>query len=578
MSWLRGLAGLLLLVHGVCLLADEPADKPNVFASRRAEDSPPAQPEPVKQPPPSLVADGIAFVGQENTVWYEPADLFLTAFRFADDDPRKGADAVTGHDQAGELIRQWQSAGTACGLWGVLYDNHDRDHSNLPARQFPQLTPIEYCDQAKAQTLDHGLQLRLLFNRPTIGNSSTALTAGPFWRSQTRMSQVNARAMALQHQQYVNNHLYFYPEHRDYDPGHNGTGDGYGDVYPANTPYVITSQGSSGSDQAFLHAVSCTLAAFQPATRDKLVEKKLLMPTVQMIFRRSNKQVTSEADYLTGKAHPPVFQGDQLDVERMVRLAHEIQPDELPPMIQLQVVQEDQPKVGVEFFDSSPSEVLFDTPAAIARVYRTTARERRMIVTAATSYDVNDRPLKFRWAVLQGLPELVEIKPLKDDGSLAEIKVRWHERYPVQPGSKMETNRIDISGFAHNGVRWSAPAFVTFYCPDSEARTYDDAGRIQTVEYRSQARGGNYADPAIYTPRDWRDEYRYDDSGRLLGWTRKRGELREEFTPEGHLVVERDERGRAVKIRKVSYRAKTAKPGQAAMLEQIATDDVFAVE
>ncbi len=534
--------------------------------------------EPAKtQPSPRLVEDGVALVGADNTIWNEQLDLFLTAFRWADDDPRKSAAAVTGHDKAGELVRQWQKEGTAAGLHGILYDNHDRDHSNLPVGQFPQLTAVEYSDQAKEQVVDHGLQLKLLLNQPTFGNSSTAMTAGPFWRSQTRMAQVNGRSVAVQYFQYVNNHLYFYPEHRDYDPGRNGKDDGYGDVYPANTPYVITSQGSSGSDQPFLHAVACTLAAFQPATREKLIESRLLMPTVQMVFRRSYKPVANDADYLTGKAHPPVFQGEQLDVERMVRLAHEIEPAEIPPMIQLQVVQEDQPRVGVDYFEAGPSETLFNTPAAIGRVYRTTARERRMVVTAATSYDANDRPLAFHWAVLQGRPDDVRIQPLKDDGSLVEIRVRWHERFPIAEGSKMETNRIDVGAFAHNGVHYSAPGLVSVLCLDSEQRKYDDAGRIQSIAYRSQAAGGNYADPAVHTPRDWRDEYHYDDTGRSTGWTRIRGDTREEFTAGGDLVVERDPLGRPAKVRKVTYRAKTSKPGQLPTLEQIAAEEVLTV-
>jgi hypothetical protein len=529
-----------------------------------------------KSPTPRLIENAIALVSTDNAIWDEPQDLFRVAFRLAEDDPRKSAPAVEGHGKAGELVRQWQQEGTAAGLSGILYDNHDRDHSNLPVKQFPQLTAIEYGDEAKAQSLDHGAQWRLLFNLPTFGNSSTALTAGPFWRSQTRLAQVNGRALGLQYQQYVNNHLYFYPEHRDYDPGRNGAGNGdnngYGDVYPANTPYVITSQGSSGSDQPFLHAVACTLAAFQPATQQRLIETKLLVPAVQMVFRRSNKQVTSDADYLTGKAHPPVFQGKQLDVERMVRLAHEIPADRVPPMIQLQVVDEDKPQVGIDYFEAGPAEALFDTPAAIARVYRTTARERRMVVTAATSYDVNDRPLSYHWAVLQGRPEDVRIVPLKDDGSLVEIRVRWHERFPVGPESKMETNRVDIGAFVHNGAYYSAPGIVSVYCLDSEARKYNDAGQIEFVEYRSQAGGGNYADPAVHTPRDWRDEYHYD-AGRFSGWTRIRGEAREEFTADGQLVLERDAAGKPLKTSRVKYQAKQDRPNQAARLEQILVDE-----
>ena len=63
--------------------------------------------------------------------------------------------------------------------------------------------------------------------------------------------------------QYTRNNLYIYPEHHDHDPGHSGVffpnplnhairDEGYGDLYPTNTPYLIISQGSSGSDQPFM--------------------------------------------------------------------------------------------------------------------------------------------------------------------------------------------------------------------------------------------------------------------------------------------------------------------------------------
>jgi YD repeat-containing protein len=288
--------------------------------------------------------------------------------------------------------------------------------------------------------------------------------------------------------------------------------------------------------------------------------------------------VASDADYLTGKAHPPVFSGEQLDVERMVRLAHEIKPDEIPPLIQLAVVKEDEFVRGIDYFEPVPTEKLFDTPAAIARIWRSAARERRMVITAATSYDANNRPLKFHWAVLQGRPELIEIKPLKEDGSLVEIKLQWHERFPIADGSKMESTRIDIGAFVHNGSYYSAPGFVTFYCPENETRKYNAAGQPESVEYKSVAKGGNYADPAVHTPRDWCDELQYDERGRLTGWTRIRGEEREFFTAHGHLVVEKDSLGRAAKTKRVNYVANAEKPGQLPKLVQIPEDTVLVYE
>ncbi len=518
--------------------------------------------------------DGVARVGSDNTVWLPQFDLFQTAFRFADDDPRISEGAVKGHGPAGDLIRRWQKERTAAGLFGVLYDNHDRGHSRLPLGQFPQLSAVEYGPEAKADELDHGLQARIFFNRPTIGNASVAQTAGPYWRSMPRRAQVIPRLIAIQYEQYTKNQLYFYPEHVDHDPGRNGK-PGHGDVFPANTPYVVTSQGSSGSDQSFLHAVACTIAAFSLKTQEKLIQRGQLMPAVQTILRRS--LVASDAEYLTGKAHPVVFREDQLNVQRMVELAHEIPPDATPPMIQLQVVSEDEPRPGIDYFDVA-GEKLFDTPAAIARVYRTTARERRIVVTATTSFDLNDRPLSFEWSVLQARPGGATIKPLKDDGSLVEIRVRWHERFPSASDPKMETNRIDVAAFAHNGIYYSAPGLVTFCCLDDEERRYDEQGRITSLTYKSLAKGGNYADPAIHTPRDWRDEYHYDSEGVLTGWTRYRGSHKEEFTAHGHLVVQADAKGRALKARQVKYIQRVSQPGQLPTLETATDAEVLTYE
>src|SRR5207249_2111857 len=175
--------------------------------------------------------------------------------------------------------------------------NHDGDHSNMHYQSFPQLTRIEFSKEARAAKVHLGLQAQMFFNGVVLGNSSTAITQGPYWRSQPRLAYTNARTMLALYNQYVSNHLYVYPEHRDHDPGHNGKGDGYGDVYPTNTPFVLISQGSSGSDIVFLDAVACTLAAFRPETKKQLMRHGTLMPTVQMIFRTSNKNVARPEDY-----------------------------------------------------------------------------------------------------------------------------------------------------------------------------------------------------------------------------------------------------------------------------------------
>jgi hypothetical protein len=271
-----------------------------------------------------------------------------------------------------------------------------------------------------------------------------------------------------------------------------------------------------------------------------------------MIFRASNKLVEKREDYLTGKAHPTVFDSQYLDVEKMVTMAHELTLDSLPPLVQLAVVEEDQPVVGRDYFDVGPREVLLNTPCAIARVVKSSKYERRIVVSAAGSRDLRGKPLKFHWVVLRGDPKRIEIKP-QGGGAAAEIRVAYHERRPVSPDSKLESNRVDIGVFAHNGDHYSAPAFLSFLYLDNEKRVYDGRQRIVSIDYADPAVKDNYVDPLLDSVKDWRDEYHYAADGALSGWTRVRGDKREEFTAEGRLVLAQDDQGRPTKTAAVRY-------------------------
>lgn len=526
---------------------------------------------------PGLIKDGEAWVTEKNTAWDARLGAFRVFFKFpeASDDAAEAEPppVIKGHGEVGKLLLQWQAEATAAGNRGDLYDNHDGDHSNMAFGQFPQLTRIEFSDAVRQRRLHSGLQNLFLYNAVTIGNSSTALTGGPFWRSQPRLAYTNPRTAGMLYVQYVGNHLYFYPEHRDHDPGQNGDG-GYGDVYPANTPYVIISQGSSGSDRAFMDAVACTLAAFHPDVKKKLTQTGTLMPTVQMIFRTCYKTVAAPEDYLTGKAHPTVFDGAQIDALKMVNMAHGIAADATPPMVQLSVVEEDELVVGRDYFATAPRQKLFTTPAAIARIHRTTNHDYRIVVSAEGSRDLNGHKLTWHWQVLRGDAEAIKIRPLNDEGSVAELIVPYHARRPIESGSPMQSNRVDIGVFVDNGTHYSAPGFVTFFSLDNEKRVYNDKQQIESVDYSDHAAGGNYSDPLVALPKAWRDEYRYDEAGQLIGWTRHRGDATEEFTADGALVTQRDDQGRALQARTVRYAAKPRNK-QPPLLEQMLADEIL---
>ena len=262
------------------------------------------------------------------------------------------------------------------------------------------------------------------------------------------------------------------------------------------------------------------MAAFRPEVKAQLVRTGTLMPAVQMIFRESNKMVEKSSDYLSGRAHPSVFDGSQLDVVRMVKMAHDMRAGTLPPMVQLEVVEEDRLRPGVDYFGGASGERYFDTPCAIARIARSTRYSRRLVVSAEKSCDLAGKPLTYHWAVLQGDAERIRIQRRNESGSVAELIVPYHKRRPVQPGSAMESNRVDIGVFVSNGTYYSAPAFVSFLFLDNQKRVYDDHQRIRVIDYADAEVGRNYVDPALEPKKDWRDEYQYDAAGQLTGWTR----------------------------------------------------------
>jgi len=373
--------------------------------------------------------------------------------------------------------------GRAAGNAGDLYDNRDRGHSALKPEAFPQLAHVAYSPEARAAELDYGLQDKLLFDRPAIGNSSTAVTGGVLWRSLPRLAMTEADGTGPLRlwQNTQGNALYVYPAHKDWTPER-------GDLFPANTPYVLVSHGSSGSDKPFLEALALTLAAFRPDTKERLVQEHLLVPTVQMIFRRSLRHVTSREAYLSGDAHPAAFEGASINPARMVSLAQSIAPDAIPPEVRITVTAEDLGTEGVDFFGAGLSEQLFDTPGAVARIWRSQAATRTMTVSAAATRDPNGRKLDFHWRLLQGDPEKVTITP-SADGTSATIALAWHDPFTISEDNPIETSRVDVGVFASNGVHDSAPAIVSWYFPPTEKR------RIETGP---------------------------DGVPRLLGWTRVR--------------------------------------------------------
>lgn len=441
-------------------------------------------------------------------------------------------------DPAHQLLRRLVNSGQAAGNLGDLYENRDRDHSWLNPKHHPQLTWVEYGPAFKQQNFDYGVSLSMLFDAPLIGHSSTALTSGALWRSQARFALTTQGGPTRLYENYRAGQIHVYPEHRDHDPER-------GDLLPANTPYLLISQGSSGSDKAHLEALVMILAAFKPATKAFLKEKGLLAPTVQMVYRRARVGVRSRAAYLSGGAHPSVFRDSDIALARMVGLANAIEPGEVPPLVQLQVLEETETREGVDFFGEGLNERLFDTPAAIARVWRSHQGRRYMVVSAADTVDPNGRDLSFDWVVLRGDHSKIRITPLTENGRYARIEMDWQDPQPGPGSPDILSPRIDIGVFANNGVHDSAPSFVSVLLPHHETRDYAQTEDVLRVLSIDRAAGKTYADPLVFPQTAWMDLYLYGKSGEMLGWSRQSKQGEQSYDASGQL---RDSDGRAVAV------------------------------
>ena len=511
---------------GVAALAADPLFAP-LAADPRFAALAAAPPPAAAAPVPAPITDGVAPVSGANTAWNPASERLEPRFAF----PAKASGAVVPNrgTAATDILREHVKRGRAAGNLGDLYDNRDRGHSALDPKDHPQLARVVYSDAARAADLDYGLNDWLLFPAVTLGNSSTAITGGATWRSLPRLALTapdGTGPMRLW-QNAAANQLYVYPAHKDYGPE-------IGDLFPANTPYLLVSHGSSGSDKPFLEAVAMILAAYRPDTKDQLRAEGLIVPMTQMVFRRSLQTVRSRDDYFSAAAHPAAFEGYDINLARMISLANSIKPGDIPPQVRIRVTREDLGTEGIDYFGEGLSEQLFDTPAAVARVWRSKAYRREISLSAEETRDPNGRPLSFQWRLLQGDPAHVRITP-SADGRAATVSLDWHEPFAISKDNPVKSARVDIGVFANNGVHDSAPAILSVYFPPEEARSYapgpDGAPRIASIDYA--ARPGVYADPMLIPRADWRDEYRYAADGALLGWTRVRGDRREDYTAEG---------------------------------------------
>ncbi len=478
-----------------------------------------------------------------NTLWSFQMGLFQA---FVEPPPTSPAALYRGPEAP--AVSAWLSEGTAAGAAGVLYVNRDNDTQPLDVARYPGLMRLGYAREMADRQLNIGLPNTLFATPdgelliPVIGHSSMGYLNSPYWRSQPRAVCGDPRQTTLQSVFLLGSQLFFYPTYGDYDLR-------TGDLFPANVPYFMAVAGPLNAERPFVEAAAAALTAMRPDTRAALARNGLLMPTLQMFFRASQRTVQKREDYLTGLAHPPAFQAANLDVARLVRMAHDLTTNDIPPVVLLSVQSETQMIPDRDFFDILRSERQFDSTLAVARVFRGAARTRTLEIRALCKYT----HAQLHWVVLQGDPSKISFAPCATNSSLMKVTVAHHEPFPTPAGNgqSIMTARVDIGVIAETPAGFSMPSFISFCFLSNERRVYAGDGRILSIDYTRPQAG--YTDPLMSYTRNWKDTYQYDAQGRLTGWRRARGRDTEEFTSYGHRIVATDASGRATRAHVVRY-------------------------
>ncbi|MBN4052445.1 T9SS type A sorting domain-containing protein [Sphingobacteriaceae bacterium AH-315-L07] len=421
---------------------------------------------------------------------------------------------------------------------GDYYDNRDDNHARVILNNHPGVT---YMSSGR------GAGMTVIQDKVVFGNASLAVISGIAWGSLSRVYGMRYEYYANRfYDLYINNNAYWYPEHRDHDDI---------DYYFSQTPTMNNSQGSSGSEKDEMHKWFYALAAFHPDTKDSLIEKKILIPTMQMIARKT--RVTSDEEYLTGVAHPNAF--DDFDNgDEMVAMASAMEADKIPPMVQIRVIEEDFNLInnGYNFFESLyypygiRKENIYDTPVCIARIFHDRKYTKRMVVTAEDSYDVNGHPLTYHWSLLRGDTNHVKINFLNANNSEVEILIDYHPESTIAGETRL-TNLVSVGAFVHNGYYYSAPAFVTSFTKRNDTRQYSDTTKnLELITYNN-----NLTDPIVSKTKAWAsDTFAYDSDDNLTGWTRLQGGVEYKFTKEGYLIeTEKNDKPDTVSIVKYLF-------------------------
>ena len=311
------------------------------------------------------------------------------------------------------------------------------------------------------------------------------------------------------------------------------------DRFPASHPYQLV-VGPDPADREMAEFARKVIARSMPDhIRGYLCRHKLLAPLEQWLIRRSHPSVTNEATYLSAAAHPSVWTAKDFDLIKLEKLAASLTSNSVPMLATLQPIYEEfkaapirRAEPLVDYPDPRPEET-YATPMGHSIVLRA-MESRRKFRFRAVGYPFRNASVNFAWvpvnghAWIGGFPcgDPSQRKNYQPNRGFAEVTLGWWSQ-----------RRRDILVFARYGSGpYGPPSVISFFTVPNEQRRYDRDGRIESVEYKTDA----FVIPQLYQNKPWKDSFVQDSLGNLIGFLRTRaGSFKEErFSDTGEFVCE----------------------------------------
>jgi hypothetical protein len=321
----------------------------------------------------------------------------------------------------------------------IWYENRDGNHAS-PDFQFENT--IQQSESGTAW----GINVNTAYqNGIVISNSSTGRDPDEAAGSNTRFPDQTKTWWYSIREMWQVGLLQFFPEHKDYDKT---------DWFKINQPYIVTTQGSSGTELNELQRCRRIVESLRPEVRQWLITNRRVGDVVSYLMRANQY-----SGYLDPLCHRVVVDSPvdfrnipQVDLD----LAASITLDTMPPLLKIRVVSDTMQ--GSTVNESLASHVI--RTDEVVGLIRNTATPVRTIVVELEA----DKPCEFQWVKTQGESVITYGNPEKTRATIT-IPLQGNFDVTKPDGSMIESNRVEVIAVAYDGTHYSSPVFITEYFP-----------------------------------------------------------------------------------------------------------------